>query len=54
MKERFMGMVHTIWSPAEPFLDAYYGISSGPGDDDQVKCFKALFDEINTLTKTSL
>lgn len=54
MKERFRGMVHTIWSPAEPFLDAYYGISSGPGDDDQVKCFKALFDEINTLTKTSL
>jgi len=54
MKERFRGMVHTIWSPAETFLDAYYGRSSRPGDDDQVKCFKALFDEINSLTSASL
>lgn len=53
MKERFRGMVHTIWSPAEPFLDAFYGKGSRPGDDDQVKCFKALFDEINLLTSAS-
>lgn len=54
MRERFRGMVLTVWSPAEPFLDAFYGKSTRPGDDDQVKCFRALFDEINLLTKSSL
>ena len=47
MKERFMGMVQTVWSGAEQFLNAYYGRSSDEGENTPVKCFKALYGEIN-------
>lgn len=53
MKERFRGIVQTIWSPAESFLDAFYGDDTREADDAQVKCFRALFDEIDKLTSAS-
>jgi hypothetical protein len=49
MKERFMGMVQTIWSGAGQFLDAYYGRRPEEDENTPAKCFRALFDEINKL-----
>jgi len=40
-------MVQTVWSGAEQFLNAYYGRSSDEGENTPVKCFKALYGEIN-------
>jgi hypothetical protein len=51
MKERFLGMVQTVWSGAGPFLDIYYNRRKENGQDSPVACFKALFDEISRLTK---
>jgi hypothetical protein len=51
MKERFCGIVQTIWSPAGAFLDAYYG-QGKTGETEintPVNCFKATFDRVNTL-----
>jgi hypothetical protein len=51
MKERYMGMMQTIWSGAGQFLDNYYGIKPERQGSSQVKCFKALFSEIGKLTE---
>ncbi len=49
MRDRFQGMMQTVWSGAGPFLDEYYGVkvNTASGDDTATNCFKALFDEIN-------
>lgn len=47
MKERFQGMMQTVWSGAGPFLDEYYGKNPASGTDTAAACFKALFDEMN-------
>jgi len=49
MKERFMGMVQTVWSGTGQFLDSYYGRRTGGRTDSSADCFKALFDEIEKL-----
>ena len=51
MKERFAGMMHTIWSGAKPFMDQFYGrvSSENARGGDQVAAFKALFEEIGKL-----
>ncbi len=46
MKDRYLGMVQTIWSGAGQFLDNYYGRKTERSGDIQVSCFKALFGEI--------
>jgi hypothetical protein len=46
IKERYMGMVQTIWSGAGQFLDNFYGRKPEKGDNTQVGCFRALFAEI--------
>ena len=50
MSERFSGMMQTVWSGANAFLNEYYGIRE-PRDPEinTTKCFKTLFDEINEL-----
>jgi hypothetical protein len=49
MKDRFQGMVQTIWSGAEQFMDEFYGrkTESAPNGLSQANCFKAMFSEIN-------
>ena len=54
MKERFRGMIHTVWSPAAQFLDAFYAKKPADVADSQVKCFNALFEEINGMTAKPL
>lgn len=48
MKDRFQGMVQTIWSGADQFMDEFYGHKTNSKDtvNTQTKCFKAMFDEI--------
>ena len=55
MKERFQGMMQTIWSGAGPFLDEFYGVKVNPdaGEDTATNCFKAMFGEIKRLSDTN-
>ena len=46
MAVHFKGMVQTVWSGAGSFLDLYYGRVPDNSEKSTVKCFKALFDEI--------
>jgi len=49
MKERFLGMVQTVWSGAGQFLDSYYGRKKDEGTNTDVNCFIALYGEIQKL-----
>ncbi|QHV93697.1 family 20 glycosylhydrolase [Spirosoma endbachense] len=53
MKERFQGMMQTVWSGAGPFLDEFYGVkvNTDAGDNTQANCFKALYNEIKRLNE---
>lgn len=56
MKERYQGMMQTVWSGAEDFMEEYYG-RKAPGADQsgkpvdtlntQSRCFRQLFADIN-------
>ncbi|HMB63637.1 MAG TPA: family 20 glycosylhydrolase [Eudoraea sp.] len=50
MKQRFRGVLQTIWTSADNFLDMYYG--KKPNEDpngDQIATFNRLFEEIGKL-----
>lgn len=49
MKDRFQGMMQTVWSGAGAFLDEFYGrkVDVEAGQSTASACFRALFDEIN-------
>lgn len=51
MKERFLGMVQTVWSGAGQFLDSYYGRRKEDGTNTPVNCFRALYGEILKMGK---
>jgi N-acetyl-beta-hexosaminidase len=53
MKDRFQGMVQTVWSGAGQFLDEFYGRKTDPKEKEntQTNCFKALFNEIASQSK---
>jgi Glycosyl hydrolase family 20, catalytic domain len=51
MKQHFMGMVQTVWSGAGQFLDLYYGRKADKSENSPVKCFKALFTEVQNLSE---
>ena len=53
MKERFAGMMHTVWSGAKTFMDQFYGRipSENPRGGDQAATFKALYEEIGKLER---
>ena len=48
MKERFKGMMQTVWSGAGQFMDEFYGRKTNPKGDQntQTNCFKTMFDTI--------
>lgn len=48
MKDRFQGLIQTIWTDAGDFMDEFYGrkIINRNGINMQVKCFNAMFGEI--------
>ncbi len=51
MKERFQGMMQTVWSGTEDFLDGYYGrkVNEEAGENTPQNCFRTLYDEIAEL-----
>lgn len=52
MKERFLGMVQTVWSGTGQFLDSFYGRRIEEGTNTTVNCFKALYQEIQKLSES--
>jgi hypothetical protein len=52
MKDRYLGMVHTVWSDAGQFLDNYYGRKPENSEGSPVNCFKALFTEIQRIAES--
>jgi len=47
-KDNYYGMVQTIWTSPENFLDAYYGRNTSQNrTKSSVDCFNTLFDAIN-------
>jgi hypothetical protein len=52
MKSRFIGIVETTWSPAQVFLNSFYGVGpKRPGQErgSAVECFKDVFTRIDSL-----
>ncbi len=50
-RDRYQGMLHTVWSGAADFLDQFYGRKDAENrrGGNQVEAFKTLFEEINNL-----
>lgn len=46
LKDRYQGMMQTVWSGGNSFLDEFYGKKPAAADSESA-CFKALFAEIN-------
>ncbi|NML19575.1 family 20 glycosylhydrolase [Pseudoflavitalea sp. G-6-1-2] len=51
MKQYFQGMIQTVWSGAEQFMDEFYGKvkNEAAGTKTQPACFRALFDAIQAV-----
>jgi len=55
MKDRFYGMMETVWSGAGSFMNDYYVKKKAKQEvvskKTQESCFEAMFDQINKLAK---
>ncbi|MDO9614059.1 MAG: family 20 glycosylhydrolase, partial [Bacteroidota bacterium] len=53
MKDRFQGMMQTVWSGAEQFMDEFYGRKTDEkqGVNTSSNCFKTMFAEIEAQNK---
>lgn len=51
MKERFLGMVQTVWSGTGQFLDSFYGRTKQKNLNTDANCFRVMYDEILRLYK---
>jgi hypothetical protein len=56
MKDRFLGVMHTVWSPVSPFLKGFYtspatDTPTANGSGTQWNTFRALFDQVSILEK---
>ncbi len=51
MKERYYGVMQTVWSGAGSFMDGYYEnrLDEERGDSTQWNTFRTMYDEINQL-----
>jgi N-acetyl-beta-hexosaminidase len=51
MQPHFYGMMQTVWSSAENFLDSFYGKKNAPdgGDETAWKCFVEMYNTIDSL-----
>ena len=52
MKERYLGMMQTVWSGAGQFLDSYYSKRPVSEVNTPVNCFKALYTEIQKMAES--
>lgn len=46
MKERFLGMMQTVWSGAGQFMNSYYGRSKEKDENNPAECFRQMYTEI--------
>jgi hypothetical protein len=55
MKGRFYGMMQTVWSGADQFLDGYYGrkTDDAAGDNTPWNTFRTMYTKINSLENPS-
>ena len=57
MSSRFLGVMQTVWSSAEIFLQGFYGKSTDTikpqGSQSEWSCFRTMFDQINQLQDSS-
>jgi len=53
MKDRYQGMMQTIWTGADEFMDEFYGRKTNSKEEvnTQSNCFKAMFSEIAAQSK---
>jgi N-acetyl-beta-hexosaminidase len=51
LKDRYQGMMQTVWNGANSFLDEFYGKKTAKAESESA-CFKALFSEINNVSNT--
>ena len=53
MKAHFQGMMQTVWSSAESFMDEFYGKNPNKSSEENSasNCFRAMFSEIGQLGK---
>jgi len=50
MKEKYQGMVQTVWSDAGSFLNGFYGKAKDPKAGDKAwDCFRTLYDSIKQI-----
>lgn len=51
MKQNFQGMIQTVWTSTENFMDYYYKIKDVPSDSNgnSAECFKNLYEAIGKL-----
>lgn len=54
IKKLYQGIMQTIWTSSEAFLDEYYAakINDTHQENTQTNCFKALVEEINKISMT--
>ncbi len=54
MKDRFQGVMQTVWSGTGPFLDEFYGVKvdEKAGENTPSNSFRAMFGEINIITES--
>jgi hypothetical protein len=50
MRDRFMGMVQTVWSGAGQFMNSFYSKTPESAVNTPVKCFKTLYTEIQKMS----
>lgn len=51
MKDRYLGMIQTVWSSASGFMDEYYGLKENKSEKgSHVECFNTLYEAIGNLS----
>lgn len=49
MKSNFQGVIQTVWTSAENFMDSYYGKRKDGAEENSADCFKTLQEKIRTI-----
>lgn len=54
MKDRFQGVVQTVWSGTTPFMDEYYGRNTNAENTENTpaNCFRVMYNDIMKLAST--
>ena len=51
VKDRYLGMMHTVWTSSENFLDQYYAEQKEGEENGQIECFKTVFSSIKSAAR---